>query len=207
MAARLWGKKIGMTQIFTANKVVPVTAIDIANWIITNVKTKERDGYNAVQVGLLRDRYTQKAFDSQWLKLPNEYFTFVREISVGDDTSSFIIGQPVDFKAMLTSGESIDIVGRTKGHGFAGVIRRHNFKGGPASHGSDLGKKPGSSSSYRSQGRIIKGKKFPGHMGFINQMMRNLEVVKIDGDANIILVKGSVPGKAGSLLSIRKSLE
>ncbi len=205
MAAGIWGKKIGMTQVFTENKVIPVTAIDIANWVVTNVKTEARDGYNAVQVGRLRDRYVQKEFNADWLKKTNEYFSFVKEISVTDDVSSYVPGNAMDFKAFLTQGDNVDIVGRTKGHGFAGCVKRHGFTGGVASHGSDLGRKPGSSSSYRSQGRIIKGKKFPGHMGTINQMMRNLEIVKIDADANIILVKGSVSGKAGSLLSIRNS--
>lgn len=207
MASRLWGKKIGMTQVFSNNKVIPVTAIDIAHWMVTNVKTKERDGYNAVQVGLLRDRFTESAFDNAWLMKPQKYFYFLREIEFDGDSSALQLGQPIAFNELVNSGESVDVVGTTIGRGFAGVVRRHGFKGAPASHGSNMGKRPGSSSSYRSQGRIIKGKRFPGHMGVDLQVMRNLEVVSVNKDANVVLVKGSVPGKSGSLLCIRKSLD
>jgi len=117
------------------------------------------------------------------------------------------IGQPIGFNEFLDAGQFVDVVGTSIGRGFAGVVKRYNFKGAPASHGSNMGKRPGSSSSYRSQGRIIKGKKFPGHMGADTQVMKNLEVVSINKDANIVLVKGSVPGKIGSLLCIRKSLD
>lgn len=206
MAATLWGKKVGMTQVFSKDKVVPVTAINIAHWFVTNVKTKERDGYNAIQVGLLKDRFTQTAFNKEWLNQPRKYFYFLKEIA-SNDTASSTVGEPVGFSQLLNSGELVDVVGHTTGRGFAGVIKRHDFNGPPGSHGSNMGKRPGSSSSYRSQGRIIKGKKFPGHMGTDAQAMRNLEIVSVDKDANVVLVKGSVPGKAGSLLCIRKSLD
>jgi large subunit ribosomal protein L3 len=206
MAARLWGKKIGMTQVFSNNKVVPVTAIDISHWIITNKKLKERDGYEALQVGLLRNRYTDIAFDKNWLTQTKKYFYFLREIAFEGDVSGMDVGQPIDFNALVNSGDYVDVAGTTIGRGFAGVIKRHNFRGAPGSHGSNMGRRPGSSSSYRSQGRIIKGKKFPGHMGVDLQVMKKLEIVSVHKDANVVLVKGSVPGKAGSLLCIRKSL-
>lgn len=206
MAARLWGKKIGMTQLFSNNKVVPVTAIDIARWFVTNIKTKERDGYGALQVGLIKNRYADRQFDNEWLKTPQKYFTHLKEVIFDGDLSTVALGQSFDFSTLVNSGEFIDVAGITIGRGFAGVIKRHNFRGAPGSHGSNMGRRPGSSSSYRSQGRIIKGKKFPGHMGTDLQVMRNLEIVSVDKDANVILVKGSVPGKVGSLLCIRRSL-
>ena len=205
MATRLWGKKVGMTQVFSNNKVIPVTAIDIGHWLITNIKTEVRDGYNAVQVGLMKDRYTDAAFNAEWLTDSGKYFYYLREISFDGDAASLQIGQPISFNEFVTAGEEVDVVGTTIGRGFAGVVKRHNFKGAPGSHGSNMGKRPGSSSSYRSQGKIIKGKRFPGHMGVDRQAMRNLEVVSINKEANVVLVKGSVPGKIGSLLCIRKS--
>jgi large subunit ribosomal protein L3 len=205
MATRLWGKKVGMTQVFSKNMVIPVTAIDVGNWLITNIKTKERDGYAAVQVGLLKNRYANSPFKAEWLTDSNKYFYHLKEIAFDGDTTSMQSGQPINFNEFLNAGESVDVVGTTIGRGFAGVIKRHNFNGPPGSHGSNMGKRPGSSGSYRSQGRVIKGKRFPGHMGVDTQAMRNLEVVSINKEANVVLVKGSVPGKVGSLLCIRKA--
>jgi large subunit ribosomal protein L3 len=205
-SARFWGKKIGMSQVFTGNKVVPVTAIDVSHWLITNIKTLERDGYNAVQVGMVKDRFNQEPFAAEWITEAKKYFYHLREIAFDGDMASLQVGQPIGFSQLINSGEFVDVVGETIGRGFQGVVKRHNFRGAPASHGSNMGKRPGSSSSYRSQGKIIKNKKFPGHMGTDMQVMKNLEVVSVNTDANVVLVKGSVPGKAGSLLCIRKSL-
>lgn len=205
-SARFWGKKIGMTQAFQGNKVVPVTAIDLSHWLVTNIKTAERDGYNAVQVGMLKERFNQDSFNQEWLTEAKKYFYHLREIAFDGDMASLQVGQPIGFSQLINSGEFVDVVGQTIGRGFAGVVKRHDFNGPPGSHGSNMGKRPGSSSSYRSQGRIIKGKKFPGHMGADLQVMKNLEVVSVNKDANVVLVKGSVPGKAGSLLCIRKSV-
>lgn len=195
-----------MSQVFKGNKVVPVTAIDVSHWLITNIKTLERDGYNAVQVGMVKDRFNQDTFSAEWLTEAKKYFYHLREIAFDGDMTSLHVGQPIGFSQLINSGEFVDVVGQTIGRGFQGVVKRHNFRGAPASHGSNMGKRPGSSSSYRSQGKIIKNKKFPGHMGADMQVMKNLEVVSVNTDANVVLVKGSVPGKAGSLLCIRKSL-
>ncbi len=205
MATRLWGKKVGMTQVFSNNKVIPVTAIEIGNWLITTIITKERDGYNGVQVGRRKDRYTAASFNQEWLTDSKKYFYYVREIEFDGDTANMQVGQPINFNEFLNAGEAVDVVGTTIGRGFAGVVKRHDFNGAPGSHGSNMGKRPGSSGSYRSQGRVIKGKRFPGHMGVDVRAMRNLEVVSINKEANVVLVKGSVPGKIGSLLCIRKA--
>lgn len=206
MVAGLWGKKIGMTQVFVENKVVPVTVIDVSNWYVTQIKTEANDGYSAVQIGVLRDRYAKSAFSADWLKKPKKYFTFLREVKVdASNDKQFVIGQQVDFHASLTQGQKVDVVGTSKGCGFAGAVKRHGFAGGRASHGSTLGKRPGSLSFMRSQGRVIKGKRLPGHMGAVTERTRQLEVVKVHNEDNLVLIKGGVPGKSGSLVFIEKA--
>ena len=204
MAAGFWGKKIGMTQLFVQDRVVPVTAVDVSNWIIFGLKSPERDGYAAVQIGRLKDRYAKQEFSSEWLKKPAQHFSHIREISMIASVTPEQIGQPLDARTLIVIGDKVQIAGKTIGRGFQGVIKRHRFKGPPGSHGSCLGRKPGSSSSYRSQGRVIKNKRFPGHMGNEMCMMKNLEVVRIEEQHAVVFLKGSVPGKSGSLLSIAK---
>lgn len=207
MITSVWGKKIGMTQVFSGEKAIPVTVVDISNWIITQVKTKERDGYNAVQLGCVKDKHAAAVFSDTWLKKPNVYFLYFKEIALDDnaDATAFVVGMPIDIKTVLAAGDRADVRGTSKGCGFAGVMRRYNFAGGRASHGSTMGRRPGSLSFMRSQGRVIKGKKMPGHMGTTTHMMRNLDVVQVRPEDNLILVKGAVPGKAGSLVFIRKA--
>ncbi|MFC1842792.1 50S ribosomal protein L3 [Candidatus Dependentiae bacterium] len=204
MITGLWGKKIGMTQVFSKeNEVVPVTAVDVSGWVVTNLRTKERDGYSAVQVGRVKDRYADKKFDINWLKKPKNYFSFVREIKLAEE-KPFVVGKPVDFESILSEGDLVDVFGMTKGCGFAGVVRRYNFAGPPGSHGSTMGKKPGSLGGACSQGKVAKGKKLPGHMGNRKRAAKNLEVVQVKQEAEVVLVKGSVPGKSGSLVFLRK---
>jgi large subunit ribosomal protein L3 len=207
MITGIWGKKIGMTQVFAGEKAVPVTVFDVSNWVVTQVKTKERDGYNAVQVGCIKDKHANAEFAEAWLKKPNAYFRFFKEITLHDDAAAadFVVGAPLDMQAIIAAGDNVDVRGTSKGCGFAGVIRRHNFAGGRSSHGSTMGRRPGSLSFMRSQGRVIKGKKMPGHMGTTTHMVRNLDVVQVRPEDKLILVKGSVPGKAGSLVFIRKA--
>ena len=204
MTQEFWGKKIGMTQLFVGDKVVPVTAIDVANWVVTQVKTQENDGYNAVQIGLPRDRYIKEAFSAEWVKKAKKFFVLMREVKL-DDVANFTVGQSADFYVQLAEGDKVNVTGVTSGHGFKGVVQRHGFSGGGASHGSTLGKAPGSMSFMRSRGRVIKGKRLPGHMGTVQQVMQGLAVVKIEADARVLLVKGSVPGKAGSLVFVKKA--
>jgi len=209
MIRGLWGKKIGMTQVFLEDSVVPVTAVDVSGWIVTNVRTKDRDGYSAVQVGRIKDRYASKKFDISWLKKPKVYFSFLREICLDKDVSeiegaSIAIGKPADFLSILTEGDFVDVFGRSKGCGFAGVVRRYNFAGPPGSHGSTMGKKPGSIGFMCSNGRVIKGKKMPGHMGNRKCVVEGLKIVKVDKDSDVVLVKGGIPGKSGSLVFLRK---
>ena len=205
MMKGLWGKKIGMTQVFVKDKAIPVTAIDMSNWVVTNVKTIERDGYNAVQMGRIKKKYSDQLFVAEWGKNTRKYFEILREVPVTQELQELTIGQPVIFSDVLQENEKVDVFGITKGCGFAGVMKRHGFSGGPASHGSMFKRRPGSGSFMRRQGRLIKGKRLPGHMGTQRRMIKQLAVIKIAKDAHIILVKGSVPGKAGSLVFIRKA--
>ncbi len=205
MVSGMWGKKIGMTQIFADDRVIPVTAINVAGWLVTNIKTRERDGYYAVQVGCVKKRHTGKGFSKSWLKQPKEYFTVLREIRLHEKPENISVGQAADFYTLLAEGDQVDAFGKSRGRGFAGVVKRHNFSGAPASHGATMGKTTGSIGFMTSQGKVIKGKKMPGHMGAAQCMMKNLDVVKIEKEAQIILVKGSIPGHKGSLVFIRKA--
>lgn len=210
MVRGLWGKKIGMTQVFSDDhKALPVTVIDVSDWFITNVKTKERDGYAAVQLGCVKKRYKDRAFDAAWLKKPKQFFSVVREVALADDVQvdALSIGQPADISAIVNAGDLIDAFGVTVGKGFQGVVKRHGFSGGRGSHGDKLGRGPGALQGETSCGHVPKGKKMPGHMGVRRRVMRNLKVVKVDADAKIVVIKGSVPGKSGSLLFLRKQGE
>lgn len=205
MNAGVWGRKIGMTQVFSQkNKVVPVTAINVAHWFVTNLKTEERDGYNAVQVGCVRKRYEDQPFSADWLKKPKKYFCHLKEVKQDKAVEGLTVGQVADFTSDLEIGKSVDAFGITIGRGFQGVVRRHGFTGGPATHGSNFKRRPGTMSFMRSRGRVIKGKRLPGQMGNANRVMRNLEVVRVESDAKVVLIKGSVPGKVGSLVFLRK---
>jgi len=206
MATEIWGRKIGMTQIFANDKVVPVTAIDVANWYVTNIKTTEKDGYNALQVGKVKERYKAEKYNKDWIKKPNQYYSFIREISLNESTMNFVIGKHIDFSQLVQLGEKVDIRSKTIGKSFAGVVKRHRFAGPPASHGSTMGNRPGSIGSLVKSGYVAKGKRLPGHMGCDNRMMRNLEIVMVEAETKTLLVKGSIPGKAGSLVFVRKSV-
>lgn len=206
MVNGLWGKKIGMTQVFTAeNKVVPVTVIDVSNWYITQIKTKENDGYDAIQVGYIKPRFSGKEFTQEWISAPKKHFGFLREIRLADTVEGLTIGQITNLDSVLSNGDYVDVWGVTKGAGFAGAMRRHNFSGGRGSHGAKLGRAPGSLGFMRSEGKVIKGKKLPGHMGVDSRVMQNLKVIKTESAAGVVLIKGTIPGKAGSLVFVKKS--
>ncbi|EKE05444.1 MAG: hypothetical protein ACD_19C00291G0004 [uncultured bacterium] len=209
MVTGLWGKKIGMTQVFSKeNLVVPATVVDISGWYVTNIKTKERDGYNAVQVGCVRNRYLDKKFDINWIKKSKEYFLFIREIRLNKNVSEMaenpiVIGQAADFRSILSEGSSVDVFGVNKGCGFAGVVKRHGFRGGSASHGDTMGRAPGSLSNFCTQGRVPKGKKMPGHMGNRSHSVKNIEIIQVKEDSPIVVLKGSIPGRSRSLVFLR----
>ncbi len=201
-----WGRKIGMTQVFSDDhKVVPVTVIDLARWLVTQVKTKQKDGYSAVQLGCVKKRYESNEFSSEWMDEPHKYFSERKEVRFAEDLAQGLqVGSPFSIDEFIAKGDNVDIVGTSIGRGFQGGVKRHGFTGGVASHGSKLGRKGGSLGYMRSQGRVIKNKRMPGHMGVDRCMIKNLEIVQIEPQARIVLVKGSVPGKSGSLVYLKK---
>lgn len=205
MIKGLWGHKIGMTQAFSEQDVVvPVTAVYVGNWVVTHRKSKDRDGYDAIQLGSFRKRYQQKEFSTDWLKNPKKYFTYLKEVKLEDASAEYEVGQSIDPVSILEIGKKVNVFGVTKGHGFAGVVKRHGFAGGRASHGPRMGRWPGSLSGFRRQGRVLKGKKLPGHMGVAQRVMRNLKVIKYDMEQHVVFVKGSIPGASGSLVFLQK---
>jgi large subunit ribosomal protein L3 len=203
MIKGLWGKKVGMTQLFIENNVVPVTVINVAGWYVLQVKTEAADGYDAIQVGCLRKRYEQQGFKKEFLKQKKKHFLYVREVAI-DKNESLEIGQSMSLSDVLEKKQHVDVVGTSKGAGFAGVMRRHDFSGGPASHGSTFHRAPGSLSNLCSEGKVPKGKAMPGHMGVDRVTTQNLEVVGLDQEKHIVLVKGAVAGKPGSFVFMRK---
>lgn len=204
MTTGFWGKKIGMTQVFINDKVVPVTVINTASWIVTGIKTIEKDGYSAVQVGCIRPRYSKNSFDLSWIKNLSKYFSLVKEIRMEGDLSNVVIGKPLSFEQDVKEGDLVNVTGTTKGCGFAGVVRRHGFGGPPGSHGSTMGNRPGSIGFITAEGKVIKGKKLPGHMGNKRHHVQNLKIVQINADDQIVLLRGAVPGKSGSFVFMRK---
>ncbi len=215
MVNGLWGKKIGMTQVFSKeNEVVPVTVIDVSNWYVTQIKTVKTDGYNALQLGQVKKKHASKPFEKDWLRKKKTYFSAFKEVALtdqaraGEEEGTIIgieIGQAADAILSLSQGDHVDVFGMTIGRGFQGVVKRHGFAGGPASHGATFGRFPGALNFQRACGRVAKGKKMPGHMGVDRVTVKNLEVIEIEPTARIVLVKGSVPGKTGSLLFVRKA--
>ncbi len=206
MVNGFWGRKVGMTQVFAGdNKVVPVTAVDASGWYVSQIKLQDKDGYNAVQVAYVREKYQGKTFQQEWLQQKSKHFRWVREIAVDQISESIVVGQPFDFSAVVKPQDQVNVVGTSKGCGFAGVMRRHGFAGGVNSHGSMLGRRAGSISFMRSQGKVIKGKKMAGHMGVVRNTVRNLEVIQVNVQDNFVLIKGAMSGKPGSLVYVRKN--
>lgn len=208
MKKGLIGKKIGMTQIFNEEgKVIPVTVIEAGPCVVSQVKTEETDGYNSIQLGFgaIKESKVNKPERGHFTKANIAPARYLREFRV-DSIEDVKVGD--ELKAdILMAGDKIDIQGTSKGKGFQGVIKRHGQHRGPMGHGSMYHRRPGSMGSTSTPGRVFKGKKLPGHMGAETVTIQNLEVIKVDLDKNIILVKGSVPGAKGSILKIKSSVK
>jgi len=200
----IWGRKIGMTQIFSDNKVVPVTVVDTSNWLITQIKTETNDGYNALQIGCLRKRFQGLAFQPEWLQMRKKHFQHVREVRVKSLSEEFVAGTIININEVLKENDKVDVSGVTKGAGFQGVVKRNGFAGARASHGAGFGRHPGGISFMRARGKVIKGKKLPGHMGVKNRTTKNLTIVQVRAEDNLVLVKGSTAGKPGSVVFLRR---
>jgi len=199
-----------MTQIFDEQQnVVPVTVINVADWYVTQIKTIENDGYAALQVGLIKKKYRGKEFSSEWLTSMSKYFLHVCEVSFVDgvSTTDFVAGQKVTLDHVAFEPKLIvSVTGISIGRGFQGVVKRHHFKGGPKSHGSNFHRIPGSSGNMRCQGEVLKGKRFPGQMGCKQVTLKGLEITSIDKETGHLFIKGAVPGKTGGLLTICKQV-
>jgi len=200
------GKKIGMTQLFQeSGETVAVTAIQAGPSVVTQVKSRDRDGYDAIQVGFIENKVRQSQLNSpeKGHLRDLENVRYLREFRA-DDISSIKRGDRLDV-AFLKRGDLVNVIGLSKGRGFAGVVKRHHFAGGPKTHGqTDRHRAPGSIGATTSPGRVLKGKRMAGHMGNKRVTARKLEVVQADPERNLLLVKGAVPGANGGLLVIEK---
>ncbi len=202
------GKKIGMTQIFDEKgNVIPVTVIEAAGNIVAQVKTTETDGYNAIQLGYgeVKANRINKPEAGHFAKAKIENRKHLREFRT-DDVANYKVGDEVKVDIFAT-GDRVDVQGTSKGKGFQGVIKRHGQSRGPMTHGSMYHRRPGSMGQRSTPGRVFKGKKLPGHMGRVTVTIQNLDVVKVDTDKNVILVKGSVPGAKGAILKVKSSVK
>ena len=208
MKKALVGKKVGMTQIFDeAGKVIPVTVIEAGPCVVAQVKTVETDGYDAVQLGFgeVKETKLNKPEKGHFAKAKVANKKHLREFRL-DSLEGMTVG--TELKAdVFAAGDHVDIQGTTKGKGFQGVIKRHGQSRGPMGHGSMYHRRPGSMGSTSTPGRVFKGKKLPGHMGVQTVTIQNLDVVRVDLDKNVLLIKGSVPGAKGALLKIRPSVK
>ena len=200
MAKGILGKKIGMTQIFEADgRLIPVTVVEAGPCVVVQNKTEETDGYNAVQLGFgeVKEKHMTRPMKGH----------FVKELRLSAP-SEYTVGQQITAD-IFAAGELIDATGISRGKGFAGTIKRHNFARGPMKHGSKSHREPGSMGPMHSGpgGRVIKGKKLPGRMGNAQVTVQRLTVAKVDVERNLILVKGSIPGAAGSFVVIKETVK
>ena len=201
------GRKIGMTEVFDQNgKLTPVTVVEVTPNVVTQIKTKATDGYDAIQLGFddKREKLATKASIGHTNKAntkPKRFFKEIRGVNVEDYT----LGQEITAD-IFTRGEVIDVTGTSKGKGFQGVIKRHNQHRGPMGHGSHYHRRPGSMGTMRPM-RVFKGKKLPGHMGTLTVTIQNLEVVAVDVENNVILVKGNIPGPKKGLVIIKSAVK
>ena len=201
------GRKVGMTQIFTEEGiVVPVTVVEAGPVVVTQVKTTEKDGYNAVQVGFedAKEKSLNKPQKGH-LAAANVLKKHLKEFRV-ESTEEYSVGQEIKAD-LFAAGEKIDVTGTSKGKGFQGPIKRHGQSRGPESHGSRYHRRPGSMGACSFPGRVFKNKKLAGHMGSVKVTVQNLEVVRVDADKNFILVKGAIPGAKGSIVTIKEAVK
>jgi large subunit ribosomal protein L3 len=203
MTVGLIGRKVGMTQVFEADgTMVAVSVLEVAPNTVTRVRTPEQDGYTAVQVGTDVVKKLTKPRLGQLKGLPN--LRTLREFRT-DDLGEFEVGQTIAVADLFAAGDLVDVTGVSKGKGFAGVIKRHHFKRGPKTHGSDHHRAPGSIGPGTTPGRVYKGLRMAGHMGNERVTIKKVRVVQADADRNLLLLKGTLPGSRGSLILVKKA--
>jgi large subunit ribosomal protein L3 len=207
MSIGLIGRKVGMTQVFQDDgTMVAVSVLSIEPNTVTRLRTPERDGYAAVQLGAETARKLNKPDAGQLKDLPKaaQSLKTKREFRV-DDLGAYELGQTVSIDDLFAAGDDVDVTGVSKGKGFAGHIKRHNFHRGPKTHGSDHHREPGSIGPGTTPGRVYRGLKMAGHMGDERVTIKKVRVVRTDPDRNLLLVKGSLPGARGSLILVKKA--
>lgn len=205
MSRGILGKKLGMTGVFTPDgKFVPVTVIEAGPCVVTQIKTRDTDGYDALQLGFdgkRKDR-VNKPLQGHFEKSGDKCFRFLKEFPV-ENPADYSLGQELTVE-MFKAGERVDVVGTSKGRGFSGTIKRHGFHRGPMTHGSRNIRRPGSIGCSAWPSKVIKGKKMPGQYGNDRKTIRNLEIVDVRTQENVLLVKGAIPGAESGLVAINK---
>ena len=200
--------KVGMTQIFNEDGVLtPVTVLQAGPCVVTQVKTVENDGYSAIQVGFgdIREKLVNKPMKGHFAKAGVAPKRFVREFRL-EDAESYAVGQEIKAD-VFAAGDKIDATAKSKGKGFQGAIKRHGQSRGPMTHGSKYHRHAGSNGSATTPGRVFKGKKMPGHMGAVRVTVQNLEVVRVDAEKNLLLIKGAVPGAKKALITVKETVK
>ena len=200
--------KVGMTQVFSEDGVLtPVTVLQAGPCVVTQVKTVENDGYSAVQVGFgdIREKLVNKPKKGHFAKAGVTAKRFLKEFRL-EDAESYTLGQEIKAD-VFAAGDKVDATAKSKGKGFQGAIKRHGQSRGPLAHGSKYHRHAGSNGSATTPGRVFKGKHMPGHMGAVRVTVQNLEVVSVDAEKNLILVKGAVPGPKKSLVMLKESVK
>ena len=200
--------KVGMTQVFSEDGVLtPVTVLQAGPCVVTQVKTVENDGYSAVQVGFgdIREKLVNKPKKGHFAKAGVTATRFLKEFRL-EDAESYTLGQEIKAD-VFAAGDKVDATAKSKGKGFQGAIKRHGQSRGPMAHGSKYHRHAGSNGSATTPGRVFKGKHMPGHMGAVRVTVQNLEVVSVDAEKNLILVKGAVPGPKKSLVMLKESVK
>ncbi len=209
MVTGIIGRKVGMTQVFGADGVVtPVTVLKAGPCVVVQTKTTGTDGYEAIQLGFVEERAARvsKPLAGHFAKAGVPPTRVRREITAKAGSDPLKAGEQVLVSAVFAEGDVVDVIATSRGRGFQGVIKRHNFRGGAATHGSMFHRAPGGIGASSFPSRVIKGKKFPGHMGDARVTERNLKVVRIDADNHLLLVRGAVPGAPGGYVMIRKAV-
>ena len=208
MKKAILGKKIGMTQFFRADgTMIPVTVIEAGPCPVVQKKTAANEGYDSVQLGFaeLRDKLANKPRKGHFAKAGVKAMRYLREFRL-EDAASYEVGQIVKAD-VFAEGDKVDISGTSKGHGFQGVVKRHHQGRGRMTHGSHFHRAPGSMSACSDPSRVFKTKNLPGHMGSEHVTVQNLEVVRVDAERNLLLVKGAVPGAKGGLVTVRSTVK
>ena len=210
MAKAILGIKLGMTQIFTAEgRVIPVTVVETGNNVVIRNKTVDTDGYYGVQIGFgaVKENKVNKPDAGQFKKAEVKPVKFIRELRLAAE-SEYKVGDVIGVD-IFSDGDLVDVIGTSKGKGFAGTVKRHNFARGPMGHGSKSHREPGSTGAMLSGpgGRVIKGKRLPGRMGGTRTTIQRLTVVKVDADRNLLLIKGAIPGPKKGLVIVRETVK